>query len=344
MPPTPAPLHPKPLVAVLLAAALAGCSNAASTKIPSPQPMPDPAPTASATTPPRRAILLAPPGSDPALIGSIQPALQALASQSGLDHETVSALTPDDLGTANDIVLVLPPDPGVAALASSALNAQFAAIGVEGASPAANLSVIGAEGFRPDQEGFIAGFLAAVITPDYRVGVISPADTATGLAATQGFMNGAKYYCGRCVPAYPPFHVYPVSGEAATGSGDDVGAAFDRLVGLGVTTIYLGPGVSPQALPPNAADRGVVLLGAAPTGSAAWAATVRSSPEQALQALWPDLVQGHGGKTLPLPITIVDVDPAAVSEGRLRLANQVLTELASGLIDTRVDPSTGQPR
>ena len=50
-------------------------------------------------------------------------------------------------------------------LAAANLDVPVLALGIPGVQPAANLSVLASGGDRPDRQGFIAGYLSAVLTP-----------------------------------------------------------------------------------------------------------------------------------------------------------------------------------
>ena len=166
--------------------------------------------TETPTPLPPRVLLLAPPGADQALAAELEAGLGAPLELVGLRLERLESLEPGALGIDLRLVVVLGPDPGLAGLAAAAPQVQFLAIGIPGLPQTANLSVIGAEGLRPDQEGFIAGVVAAITTADWRVGVLSTSDTPQGTAYRQGFLNGAVYFCGLCNQNFGPIMDYPV--------------------------------------------------------------------------------------------------------------------------------------
>ncbi len=58
---------------------------------------------------------------------------------------------------------------------------------------------------------FIAGFLAALITDDWRVGGLLPDEQLKNTAASTVFKNGVLYLCGRCTPVYGPIVNFPVT-------------------------------------------------------------------------------------------------------------------------------------
>jgi len=69
---------------------------------------------------------------------------------------------------------------------------------------------------------------------------------------------------------------------------------------------------------------------------AGWVMTIRSDEIKAIQNAWPDLMAGKGGGTVPSPLGIWDVNPANLSPGRERLAQQILDDLTAGRIATGV--------
>jgi len=58
---------------------------------------------------------------------------------------------------------------------------------------------------------FIAGYLAALITDDWRVGGLLPDVQYKNTAASTVFKNGVLYLCGRCIPVYGPIVNFPVT-------------------------------------------------------------------------------------------------------------------------------------
>ena len=210
---------------------------------------------------------------------------------------------------------------------------------------APNLSVIGSGGERADQQGFLAGYLAAVITPDWRVGVISQPDSPAGMAARNGFANGVVFYCGLCRPAYPPFIQYPIFVDLPPGG--DPQAVVDTLVGNAVKTVYVAPGVGDAALLEALAQAGLQLIGSgAPPQQIAsqWVASIRMDEMGAVRQIWPRLLAGEGGFDLSTPLTLGERNPALFSPGRQRLVDRMLTDLLAGYVDSGVDPQTGEMR
>jgi hypothetical protein len=320
--------------------------EATSTGLPAPTDIPTLAPTA--TTPPAKALLVAPPGSNPSDVDALQTLVSGLAIQDGLQFELLEGIGPADMEADVRLAVVLPPDPGVQSLAQDYPETQFLALGIPGLQPARNLSLIGSGGERPDQQGFLAGYLAAVITQDWRVGVISLADTPAGRAVRQGFINGVIFYCGLCRPAYPPFLQYPVTVDLPPGaSQEEQQAAADILISNAVQTVYIFPSAGGQPLLEYLAQAGVNIIGGSspPDGMREWwVASVSVDTLAAVEQIWPSLMSAEGGISLEAPLALTDQNEELFSAGRQRLVEKLRDELLSGYIDTGVDPQTGEPR
>lgn len=299
-----------------------------------------PAP-ATPTAAPSLAILLAPPGVDAAAVEGLQPALAELAQGAGLQFEVRPALSAADLQSQPvRVVVTLPPDPGLASLAAAAPGVQFLALNIPGVQAGTNLSTIQAAGSRPDLQGFLAGYLAAAITTDWRVGVLSEAGTGAGEAASQAFANGVVFYCGLCRPAYPPFPIpgYPLAaGLPAGASQADWQAAVDSFKVWQVETVYVyssAPNGDLMSFLANAGFR-LIASGAPPAGAGEqWVASISGGDLlPAIGKLWPELVSGAGGQQVALPLALENVNPKLLSPGRQRLVENMLADLLDGFID-----------
>jgi hypothetical protein len=312
-----------------------------------------PIPTATATpvpspTPQPLAILIAPPGADPNLTSAMQTLLTQLSNPAGWRVQVLPSVASTDLGAEVQVVVSLPPDPGVASLAAAAPATRFVAVGMPDVHPANNLFVVGAQGDRPDRQGFLAGDIAAAITPDWRIGVINREDTGAGKAARQGFFNGATYYCGLCRSAYPPFYEYPLYAELpAQASQAEQQAAADYMIDHAAKTVYVYPGAGDDALLEYLAQNGVNLIGGVTPPQAAqnqWVASIQPDLLKGFRDLWPRLIKGEPGASVEVPLGITNANPSLFSPGRQRLAQTTLDDLLAGFIDTGVDPQTGELR
>jgi hypothetical protein len=302
------------------------------------QPSDTPVPTQTNTPMPPMAILLVPSQADAALAEEMGSALEELIAAAGLKWQVRQRLAPEDLVQELRLVIVLPPDPGVAELAASAPNTHFLAVGISGLQPTQNLSTLGAQSVQADQAGFMAGVIAAIITPDWRVGAISTSDTAGGVAARQGFVNGAVYFCGLCSPAYPPYVDYPVYVELPTGATPtEWQNAADFMAEQYVKTVYIYPEAGDEALRSYLAEKGMWLVGseAPPAGlEASWVASLRPNLLHAVSEALPALLGGESGIDIAADLEIGAINAGLFSPGRQRLAEEILADLLAGYIGT----------
>jgi hypothetical protein len=329
------------LTAALLLGLLTGCNRQQAT-LPAQTATPAAAatPTSSPTPAVSRMVLIAPAtGGDPSsteLAKQTQAALRELAASAEMESAALEGL-PGDEAAGVVLLVVLPPDPGVRAWAESHPATQVVSLGIAGVRPASNLSVIASDGIRHDQLGFALGYLAAMVTPEYRVGALVLDSSAAHLALARGFVAGGTYYCGLCNPIHPPYVEYPA---LLMGVPDDWTAD-------GISTLLVAPqpqSFSDLGLPSNS---GIAFVGTGePTGelASAWIASVDFDIPSALNAAWAQAQSGEGGTILPLGIQYRLVDGSVVSEGRLALAEALLADLSAGVIDTGVDPLTGELR
>ncbi len=257
-----------------------------------------------------------------------------IASQSGFKVETLSALKPQVLSPDVYLVVILTSLNGLADLIASSPNTQFIAAGVPNLPNASNLKVVSVKGIRPDQVDFLAGYIAAVITEDWRVGVLA----VSGSSSAQTFKNGVRYFCGLCNPAYEPFAHYPIVVEIPpkASSADWQNAVKTLVVESGVKTVYIAPGAeNPDGLA-SLAKAKVNLIGTQPPKESLlsnWVATLQSGDAAAavkseISSLFGDASSNNDDMTV-----IGNVNPALFSPGKQKLVEQCLQDLMDGLIN-----------
>jgi hypothetical protein len=289
------------------------------------------------------AVLLAPVGSDAGLAESLFSALEEPIQQAGLKWEARTELDPQEPGLK--LVIALPPQPGIAELASAAPQVQFVSVGIPDASPAANLSQVKTD-VRYDQQGFLAGLIAAMLTPDWRVGAVSAAETAEGKAARNGFINGAVYFCGLCQAYHGPIFDYPLYVDIPLNASQaDWQMTVDALVAKAVETVYVFPRDGQEELLRALAQAGINIIssGTPPEDiQDRWIASIETDPVIPILEHLPDLLAGQGNIEMTAPLVIREVNPALFSPGRQSLAEKKRLALLSGEIDTGIDPLTGE--
>ena len=310
-------------------------------------------PSATPTPMPELAMFWNPPGSEPGLARDVAAQLSPLISEAGMLWEERVTLSASDLADNVRLVVAIDPAPELVQYIQAAPSTQFLAIGVPGLSGAPNLTMIGTEGLRTDQQGFVAGVIAAMITPDWRVGTIGVSSSPASKGNINGFVNGGIYYCGLCRQVYPPFVdnqgkqiKYPLSVELPAGAQVDqwINAAAD-LIERGVTTVYLPPDAPLEKLSDYLGEKGVwILSGASISGPLPdhWVGIIHFDPLQEIEEVLSFILDGQGGKSFQIPLRIVQANPERFSPARQNLVENIMEDVSGGFIDTGVDLITGE--
>jgi hypothetical protein len=151
-----------------------------------------------------------------------------------------------------------------------------------------------------------------------------------------------------CRPAYPPFYTYPLYFELpSTATSAEWQEAANYMVDHYVHTVYIYPEAGDESMLSILATAGVnIISSGAPPDSVRsnWVVSLDSDPLSLVQGLVVGLLQGStsGGQSLVVPIQFTQINPALFTPGKQRLAEQVLSDLQSGYIDTGVDLTTGE--
>jgi hypothetical protein len=335
-------VRPKNYLLILALALLLSACGTKTTPSIEPTAMATSTPEPSPTPAKPMAILIIPadmPDSDSKLY---QKTVYDLAQQSGLHFQVRNTLTPAELDPNVKVVVALPPDPGIAALAASAPQTQFLAVNIPGVTAGGNISTIGGAGDSPDIPAFLAGYISAMLATDYRTGMVGEKDSTRSGVAAQAFANGRQYYCGLCNPVAPPWYPYPIvvnmPSDVAQGEAN---AYADALHDRMVQVAYIYPEVQLPSQVTYLSSLGISMIGENPPPEDArsnWVATIQPKWIAAVQNAWSDIVSGSSGKSYPSPLTLTDINPDLLSEGKQRLAQQMMDDLLAGRVGTGVKP------
>jgi hypothetical protein len=278
---------------------------------------------------------------DPVTSDLYQKTVYDLTQASGLRFQVRNTLTEADLEPGLQVVIALPPDPGVAALAAAAPQVQFLAINIPGLAAGGNISVLG-NNSQTDIAAFLAGYTASLITDDYRIGMLLPKDNPDALRALNAYANGMKFNCGICPTLY--FYPGPFPQYLEIGAEEDP-ANYDAYADIlilqyKVLTIYLYPDIATPDLMNYIGTTGVSMIGTVSPEQrpAGWVMTIQPDVIEAIKNAWPGLISGLAGVTVQSPLGLADVDPSLLSPGKQRLVDQTLSDLQAGLIDTGANP------
>ncbi len=324
----------------LILALLAACGTPAAETVAPPTAVPTVTalPTATLIPTPSTplAILLIPADMDKTLSDLYQKTVYDLAQGSGFRFQVRNTLLPADLADPTlKVVIALPPDPGIAGIAPTAPNVQFLAVNIPNLAPGGNLSVLAGDS-QVEVPAFLAGYVAAMISDEYHIGMMIPKDNPDAQRAFNAFSNGMTYYCGLCRTFYMTAIDYPTYVEVpADESPSRYGGYANVLVNdRKVYSIYVYPTLADADFLSYIGTQGVFLIGTSmpdprPGG---WVMTIRPDTIKAIQLSWPNLISGQGGINVQSPLGIADVDSSILTPGKLRLAQETLDALLAGRI------------
>jgi hypothetical protein len=333
------------ILLVAIAITLSACGGArgaeGGTSTPHPTDTPILPPTLTATPTVPLAILIVPADLDTEASNLYQKTVYDLTQASGYRFQVRNELNPTDLDPGLKVVIALPPDPGIAALAATAPDVQFLAINIPEVSAGGNISVLG-NNSQTDIAAFLAGYTAALITDDYRIGMLMPKDNPDALRALNAYATGMAYYCGTCRPLYFYNWTYPQYLEIGADEDKANYNAYADILMLQykVQTIYLYPEIVTPDLETYIGTTGASMIGTVSPEQrpAGWVMTIQPDIIKAIQNAWPDLIAGKGGVTVQSPLGLADIDPTLLTPGKQRLVEQTLDDLQAGLINTGANP------
>jgi hypothetical protein len=271
------------------------------------------------------------------LMPSLMDEIESFVAAENWELEIVNQLAEGKITENLRLVIALEAPPELADFAAGHPDIQFIAIGFQGLDPLPNLSMIGPDGFRNDQVAFAAGYLAAVITIDWRVGLLSTNDQSSPSNDIESFRNGVIYFCGLCRQTYPPFYEYPtVVSIDFPPSINSWQTLADDLIRTYVKTVFIDI-VNPDGeFFQQATENGMVFIGGPstiPLDDEHWVASFRWRPDLALRENWARVLQNQGGWSADIPLQIEQINPNLLSQGRLQWVERMLEDLISGYID-----------
>lgn len=322
------------VVAVFLSACGTPQASATSTPLPTDTPVIPPTLTPTPVTP--LAILVVPADLDTDTSNLYQKTVYDLAQGSGYRFQVRNTLSPTDAAEPGlQVVIAVSVDPGIAALAAAAPHVQFLAINIPNIAPGGNVSVLGGDA-QSDIAAFLAGYTAAMVTDDYRIGMLIPRDNGDAIRALNAFATGMAYYCGSCRPLYIYGWTFPQYVDIAADEDKSVYHAYADIliVQYKVRTIYLYPDIYTEDLANYIGTTGSYALGTIspeqrPGG---WIMTIQPDVIKAIQNAWPQLISGQGGVMVQSPLGLSDIDPTILTPGKQRDVEKVLSDIQAGLI------------
>jgi len=286
-----------------------------------------------------RVIFLAQQVSDPSQFDAIQGLLTVLAEEEGLLLVTTDSLAIEPWDASIRIVVAMETGTDLISLANSRPEVQFLALDIPNLVASANLSIINISLEVLQDQAFLAGYLAAITTEDYRVGVLVSSDDEIGQAVAQSFFIGSQYFCGLCNSRFGPIEYYPkmalISDPLQQQSWQ---SAVDLLIARSVQTVFIQSEVISTDLITYLTANEIRII--APNNqwdsqqSQNWLATLQPDPLSGIELLWPQLLNGQGGLEAAYTFHLINLNPELLSEGRSAFFMKTFDDVLSGFIDT----------
>lgn len=334
-------LNRLPVIPLLLAASLlfSACSRPTAQPTPTAEPatpvLPTQVETAAPTENPSRILLVDPAG---AATVELTDYLAGIAAENGLALETITSPELPPQPAATRVVIFLAEPANLADIAAASPDTQFIVSGAVDLAGIPNLSIIRA---RMEDQVFMAGYLAMLISWDWRTAGLVPTDTVMAAEKANAFENGARYLCGQCTSYYAPLIFFPLLGlesaQAGMNGWEGQVAVLEQSL---VNSFYVDPSiVSPElldrlAIIENTVTRDIYTVSLA--GAAAperFTALVGADILPALEQILPAVLTGSGGVTVGAEVKIVqNNDESVVTPGKIDNFNRVASDLAAGII------------
>lgn len=287
------------------------------------------------TQPIRREIFLAPEGAEESLVDSIQTLLPGLERSYGMEFEPHTAVDQNTLEQSNLVIAISPAD--IVQLSKTAPNVKFLGVGYSDIQPTDNVSVITNGAEIVENTAFLAGYLSALITTDYRVGVLIQSNSEEGKRTEDSFYIGAQYFCGLCGSKYTPIKYYPKSAQINDLNNEtDWKSAIDTLVAESVQAVYLPKEIYSTDLINYVFERGINIVSAniPPKGvdTGRWISTLEPDYNSAINQYIRDLPSLTSGMMIIPEVILTHDSSGLISEGRQMLFEETRSNLMAGFI------------
>lgn len=331
---------------ILLLAAACGPGSVTSTPVQTSAPTTPTSsntPTPTSTPVPGAVILVAPEVDPDPAVSALESMLEARAREAGLRYERIlPEAESQSLPEPITLAVVYRPDQELIDRLISAAVEPDRVVAIAPSEPPSTESVvtIGVDGMNTDQAAFLAGYTAAVLSENYRSAVVSVQGSSPE-GVEGAFIAGARYYCGLCRAAYPPFGDYPASIRLENPpEASGVAGIIQRLQDIAIQSVYLAPDLELSPLGSAVAETNINLLAQQRPPDfpdARWLAAIRPAPELAIADHWDALLAGEAPSQITMPLSVTDRNPQQFSDARYRIVKEVLDDLVAGYIETEVD-------
>ena len=308
--------------------------NLSSTPTPTTPPItltaaPTQAPAATPTVSANHVVLVVPPNSDPQLAQDSEKTINELAAAAGMNVVKVQSLNPEELNPGIKLIFYTAIANNIPQVVAAGPEIQFAIISPVDINPVPNFNVIR---LQTERRTFISGMVTILIADDWRSLALLPIQDPPYTTLAEAFTNGAQHYCGICNAFFNPAARFPFVRQV---DANNYQAMVDDANKSIIYSIFVSPEVStPEMISSLAAQKYILVGGETPPEDAKtfWAATVRENVSPPIRQLWPEMMNGQGGKIVNTSILLEDVNPNYLSTGKKALVLEAIQELENGLL------------
>lgn len=290
---------------------------------------------ATPTVTPEPAVVwfVAGPDVDPTLFERVLLWATGQSKDQNFTLEVKDTIIPEEAPANLRAVIFLSATEDIKDIVASLPQTKFVALTDKDLSPGANLSIIKTMDI---QAVFLAGYLATLNAPDFRSGALFVDGRSNTANLQDAFLNGGRYFCGRCAPVYAPIVLFPQVGLVPAGAdAASWKAAFDVLNQNNIEMLYVPvEGLLPDFLAYLTEKNVKIITPIPPPASyvSIFVANVESASLTALIELWPQLATLPEGKLINAGVQITHLIPENLSAGRRQLAEAIIPGLISGVI------------
>jgi len=297
-------------------------------------------PTLTPTQSVQKVILISEQGVDEFTLLQVQMALETLTTEAGYALEIQDEASLEAM-TGVLLVVSIGGDIDVDNLAQRYPEVPFVVVDNPNAVPASNVYVIGDPIVDQQNRAFMAGYLAALISEDYKVAALVSSEIDATEILLESFVIGARFFCGLCQPKYPPYQSFP---QWQTLPGDNLEDQYQPIIDSfgnnGVEVLYVHGDLAVSPVMNAASENGMTVLSDQSPEMRLnnYAGTIVHDPSQALSELLPEILNGREGNRVPASIILADRNPALVSEGRYSMFLEMAENLQNGLVSAEAVP------
>lgn len=262
----------------------------------------------------------------------IEQILQTLTQETGYLFEKVDSINEENLKSNVILVVINNTDESINQWITTKPETKFLFIGDSSLAESPNLFQLKVNSLKTEKLDFFAGYIAAIISENWRVGLIDTGETNT----VEAFSKGFRFYCGLCRPSYPPFVQYPIIVQVSSDK-DDGQTAAAKFVENGVETVYLADSSENSMLIQTLAEKKIRLIGTSAPAEAVkslWVVTLYNpDPRQIIKDNLPQWLK-NSSEVKPLKANpFKNVNSEFFSLGRQKLAEKCYNDLMDGIID-----------